>query len=71
VRRELRKVGDDASQAHIEIENLRHDLGIFREGEPSPLEQRVSALEVRVDKLEDKRTKKKKSGTAAESRRRS
>jgi len=65
LRREVRKVGENASLARVEIENLRHDFGIVREGEPSQVEQRVSALEVRVTKLERRRTKKK-SGNAAE-----
>lgn len=64
--KEVQKAADDAHLAHVAIENLRHDFGIFDEGESSPLETRVSALEVRVTKLERKRSPKKKSGTAAE-----
>ena len=59
LRTEIQKVGDDARLAHVHIENLRHDLHIFDEGESSPLEQRVSALEVRVTKIEHKRYRKK------------
>ena len=59
VRKDLKEVGDDARGAHVSVENLRHDLSIFDEGESAPLEKRVSALEVRVTKLERKRPPKK------------
>jgi hypothetical protein len=55
----VKKAADDAHLAHVAIAGLRHDLGIFNEGEPSPIETRVSALEVRVTSLERKRSAKK------------
>lgn len=59
LRSDLKKVGEDARLAHVQIENLRHDLSIFDEGGATPLGRRVSALEVRVTKLERKPQAKK------------
>jgi BMFP domain-containing protein YqiC len=59
LRKGVHKAADDAHLAHVAIEGLRHDLGIFNEGETSPIETRVSALEVRVTSLERKRSAKK------------
>ena len=59
LRADIEKVARDTHLAHVAIENLRHDLTIFDEGSSPLLEKRVSALEVRVTRLERKRTPKK------------
>lgn len=59
IRREVKEAGDRAHLAHVAIEGLRHDLGIFNEaGSDGRLERRVSALEVRVTTLERKTGKR-------------
>ena len=59
IRREVKEAGDRAHLAHVAIEGLRHDLGIFNEADSDgPLERRVSALEVRVTTLERKGKRK-------------
>jgi hypothetical protein len=48
------KVEDEAHKTRILIEDLRDKLAWVDEAESQPLAKRVSALEVRVTKLEDK-----------------